>query len=231
MKNNLNEQTSRIKQMMGLNEGEIYKSSSEEHDDYLNELKTVEGTIKYLTRVSEKVEYIAEDLRNYYKGTEFWHYIKPIYSGLKSVSDLQRRHTRTDEREENISYAIEFIKSGFGEDDEEQRDMPGFEGTQDNLDALTIREQQTNAKTLRMEKGKDYYGVSTKDGQKYLIKVLETTGLMGDCNVFLGETLIAKGYTMFVGGNFNAPIGVWSFKDPQFKSKYGDFKVTSTSNL
>ena len=53
-----------------------------------------------------------------------------------------------------------------------------------------------------MEKGKDYYGVSTKDGQKYLIKVLETTGLMGDCNVFLGETLIAKGYTMFVGGNF-----------------------------
>lgn len=144
MKKTLNEQVFLIKQMMGkLNEGEIYKSSSEEHDDYLNELKTVEGTIKYLTRVSEKVEYIAEDLRNYYKGTEFWHYIKPLYSGLKSVSDLQRMHTRTDQREENISYAIEFIKSGFGEDDEEQQDMPGFEGTQDNLDALTIREQQT----------------------------------------------------------------------------------------
>lgn len=54
---------------------------------------------------------------------------------------------------------------------------------------------------------------------------------MGDCNVFFGETLIAKGYTMFVGGNFNTPSGVWAFKDPQFKSKYGNFKVTSTSNL
>ena len=130
---NLNEQTSRIKQMMGLNEGEIYKSGSEEHDDYLNELKTVEGTIKYLTRVSEKVDYIAEDLRNYYKGTEFWHYIKPLYSGLKSVSDLQRMHTRTDEREENISYAIEFIKSGFGEDDEEQME-PGDHDNYDDRD-------------------------------------------------------------------------------------------------
>ena len=92
-------------------------------------------------------------------------------------------------------------------------------------------EESLNAGTLKMEKGKDYYGVSTKDGQKYLIKVLETTGVMGDCNVFSGETLIAKGYTMFVGGNFNTPSGVWSFKDPQFKSKYGDFKVKSTSSL
>jgi hypothetical protein len=219
MKKTLNEQVFLIKQMMGkLNEGEIYKSSSEEHDDYLNELKTVEGTTKYLMRVSEKVEFIAEDLWNHYKGTEFWHYIKPLYSGLKSISDLERRHTRTDQREENISYAIEFIKSGFGEDQSEEDD-----------ETLNLNEALSG--TPKMEKGKDYYGVSTKDGQKYLIKVLETTGLMGDCNVFFGETLIAKGYSMFVGGNFNTPSGVWAFKDPQMKSKYGDFKVTSTSNL
>jgi hypothetical protein len=127
-------------------------------------------------------------------------------------------HTRTDEREENISYAIEFIKSGFGEDQSEEDD-----------ETLNLNEALSG--TPKMEKGKDYYGVSTKDGQKYLIKVLETTGLMGDCNVFFGETLIAKGYSMFVGGNFNTPSGVWAFKDPQMKSKYGDFKVTSTSNL
>ena len=40
----LNEQTSRIKQMMGLNEGEIYKSGSEEHDDYL---KPAEAKVRF----------------------------------------------------------------------------------------------------------------------------------------------------------------------------------------
>jgi len=149
MKKTLNEQTSRIKQMMGLNEGEIYKSSSEEGVDYLNELKTVEGTIKYLTRVSEKVEYIAEDLRNYYEDTEFWHYIRPLYKGLKSVSDLQRMHTRTDEREENISYAIEFIKSGFGEDDDEQIEPGDYDDYDDrDYDNGYSHSQQSSADRL-----------------------------------------------------------------------------------
>lgn len=33
-------------------------------------------------------------------------------------------------------------------------------------------EESLNTGTIKMEKGKDYYGTSTKDGQKYLIKVL-----------------------------------------------------------
>jgi hypothetical protein len=119
-KQTLNEQSSRIKSMMGLNEGEVYKSSAEEHQDYLDSLKTPEGAVEYLKKMSEKVEYIAEDLAVKFRDTPFWYHIKPLYSGLRSVSDMEHFYTRSDQRSENVSYAIEFITSDHIQDNSEE---------------------------------------------------------------------------------------------------------------
>ena len=120
----LEEQQTRIKSMMGLNEGEVYKSGAEEHQEYLDSLKTPEGAIEYLKKMSEKVEYIAEDMAVKFKDTPFWSHIKPLYSGLRSVSDMEHFYTRTDQRSENVSYAIEFITSDHMGEEEEYDDEP-----------------------------------------------------------------------------------------------------------
>ena len=122
-KQTLNEQSSRIKSMMGLNEGEIYKSSAQEHQDWLDSLKTPEGAIDYLEKMSVKVEYIASDLVKYFKDTPYWTHIKPLYSGLRSVSDMEMFHTRSDQRSENVSHAIEFIKSDHMQDNPEEDEL------------------------------------------------------------------------------------------------------------
>lgn len=122
-KQTLNEQSSRIKSMMGLNEGEIYKSSAQEHQDWLDSLKTPEGAIDYLKDMSVKVEYIAEDLVKHFKDTPYWTHIKPLYSGLRSVSDMEMFHTRGDQRSENVSHAIEFITSDHMQDNSEEDEI------------------------------------------------------------------------------------------------------------
>jgi hypothetical protein len=120
----LEEQQTRIKSMMGLNEGEVYKSGAEEHQEYLDSLKTPEGAIEYLKKMSEKVEYIAEDMAVKFEDTVFWHHIGPLYKAIKSVSDMEGFHTRTDRRNENVSYAIEHITHDHAEDEEEYDDEP-----------------------------------------------------------------------------------------------------------
>lgn len=141
-KQTLNEESSRIKQIMGLNEGEVYKSGMEELRDYEIELQTVPGVIKYLNRVSQKIEFITKDLEKIYGETSYWHYIEPIYNSLKSVSDMEGFYTSTDSRAQNIKNAIDRIDTESNEDlsryDDEQ-DMPGFEGTMDDLNNLSIR--------------------------------------------------------------------------------------------
>jgi hypothetical protein len=53
---------------------------------------------------------------------------------------MEMNYTRTDETGENVSRVIEILKSDFGEDSSvENDDMPGFEGTMDSLNDLSIR--------------------------------------------------------------------------------------------
>lgn len=141
-KQTLNEESSRIKQIMGLNEGEIYKSSAEELHDYRIELQTVPGVVKYLNRVSEKIGFITGDLEKIYGETSYWHYIEPIFNSLKAVSDMEGYYNNSDNRETNIKNAIDRIDTDFNEDSstyDDEQDMPGFEGTMDDLNNLSIR--------------------------------------------------------------------------------------------
>ena len=176
-------------------------------------------------QMANAYEYVAEEAGSDYGGVEMQKLIKEQGEALryfeKEISKI------SNEYGERLMDMLRDFKLDFANIEENNGNTS--DESMDSVETSNLNEAISG--TPKMEKGKDYYGMSTKDGKKYLIKVLETTGVMGDCNVFFGETLIAKGYSMFVGGNFNTPSGVWAFKDPQMKSKYGDFKVTSTSNL
>ena len=113
-KQNLNEQSSRIKEIMRLNEGELYWPD-ERNKAYEEKLQTVPGVIEYLSRVSQNVERIARDLEEIYGETSYWHYIGPMFSGLKSVSDMEGFHTNTENRQENVKNIIDRIGSDFNE--------------------------------------------------------------------------------------------------------------------
>jgi hypothetical protein len=125
-KQTLNEQSSRIKQIMGLTEGELYFP-----DDQMKarekELQTVPGVIEYLKGISQKIEYVTRDLEKIYGETSYWHYIEPMFSGLKSVSDMEGFHTNTENRQENVKNIIDRIDSDFNEDlsryDDNESDM------------------------------------------------------------------------------------------------------------
>lgn len=140
-KQTLNEESSRIKQIMGLNEGEYYfpEDAEREHN---RQLQTVPGVVEYLKNISQEIEYVTKKLEKTYGETGYWHYIEPIYKSLKSVSDVEGYYINTDNRETNIKNAIDRIDTDFNEDSstyDDEQDMPGFEGTMDDLNNLSIR--------------------------------------------------------------------------------------------
>ena len=78
--------------------------------------------ISDLKKLSSQVELIADKFEDKYGATEYWsHYLKPIYSGLKGVSDMEAMYTRSDQQSENIAYVIENLaedyKTNIAEDD------------------------------------------------------------------------------------------------------------------
>jgi len=105
----LQEESSRIKNMMGIRED--LQSPMDEKS-----IGSVSDVIDYVTNVSEKVEIIASDMSADFEGTEFWDYVKPMYSGLRSVSDMEGMYTRGDQQSENVSNVIDRLKSEHGDE-------------------------------------------------------------------------------------------------------------------
>ena len=78
--------------------------------------------IAVLKAVAERVDGVAESLRNNFRDTEYWSYVENMYSALKNVSDIQKMHTRSDAYGQNINDVINRIEGAFNvspeEDDE-----------------------------------------------------------------------------------------------------------------
>lgn len=135
-KQTLNEQVSRIKGMMKMNEDMEFPMEDQK-------MKSVEEVVDYITRFSSQIEELAEEFAIKLNRTEYWSYVEPMYSGLRSVSDMEGGYTRSDERGENVARVIDLLKSdhemgngssvedddyderqerNFGVDDEEDED-------------------------------------------------------------------------------------------------------------
>jgi hypothetical protein len=78
--------------------------------------------IAVLKAVAERVDGVAESLRDNFGETEYWRYVKTMYKALKNVSDIQKMHTRSDVHGENINDVVGYIQNDFNvspeEDDE-----------------------------------------------------------------------------------------------------------------
>jgi hypothetical protein len=80
--------------------------------------------------VYDQLYTIKNEMEDFYSElSDFDNKIDVITKQLEELSDPSHRSWRGDEDD-------------YEPQDEPKKDMPGFEGTQDNLDALTIREQQ-----------------------------------------------------------------------------------------
>lgn len=77
------------------------------------DMTSVEEVIDYVKGVSEMVEEVTEELASKFINTEYWSYIKPMYDGLRSVSDMESGYTRSDERSENVASVIDLLKNDF----------------------------------------------------------------------------------------------------------------------
>jgi hypothetical protein len=49
-----------------------------------------------------------------FEGTEYWDYVRKMYSALRNVSDMEKFHTRTDQHGQNVSDVISSLKDSFG---------------------------------------------------------------------------------------------------------------------
>jgi hypothetical protein len=147
MKKNIQEEVSRIKTVMGM----IKESDFEKREGNISPMEVIER----LKMLSQQVDELAEQFASEFVDTEYWRYVENVHSGLRSVSDMEMGYTRSDERSENINFVIDNIKSDFevsdssvendDYDEKQERnygvddDMPGFEGTMDSLNDLSIR--------------------------------------------------------------------------------------------
>lgn len=142
MKKELNEEVNKIKGLINkIEEGGAYVLGSDgprdrrpgekisafsasdfSDDDTSDSQVEPEVAIAVLQSVAERVDNVAEALRNNFQPTEYWPYVKKMYSALKNVSDTQKMHTRSDVHGENINDVIGYIQNDFNvssdEDDE-----------------------------------------------------------------------------------------------------------------
>ena len=109
-KQKLNEQISRIKGMMKFNE------NFESPMDNGGQITSANEVIDYITEFSSRMEELAEEFRSKLDGTDYWPYVNKMYSGIRSVSDMEGQYTRSDERQENVAGIIELIRSDEGMD-------------------------------------------------------------------------------------------------------------------
>ena len=72
-----------------------------------------EVAIEVLKSVAERVDKVAEGLYDNFKPTVYWPYVKKMYSALKNVSDVEKRHTRSDVHGENINDVVGYIQNDF----------------------------------------------------------------------------------------------------------------------
>jgi hypothetical protein len=134
MKKDLNEEVNKIKGLINkIEEGGAYilgadgprdrrpgekisafsaSDFSDEEDSSENQVEP-EVAIAVLQSVAERVDKVAEALRNNFQPTEYWPYVKKMYSALKNVSDVEKMHTRSDVHGENINDVIGYIQSDF----------------------------------------------------------------------------------------------------------------------
>jgi hypothetical protein len=143
MKKSLNEELDKIKGLINkIEEGGAYilgangprerkpgeqirafsSSDFDDQDDSSNNQVEPEVAIEVLKSVAERVDNVAEGLYNNFKDTPYWYHVKKMYSALKNVSDLDRMHTGTANRGENINDVIEYIQNDFSQSTEEDEE-------------------------------------------------------------------------------------------------------------
>ncbi len=140
MYKNFNLTESEKEQILNMHKEHGYKKPLNEDIEMESKDMSLDEAIDKLKMFSEQLEEVSQQFHDTFKDTPYWDYVEQMYSGVRSVSDMEMNYTRTDETGENVSRVIEILKSDFGEDSSvENDDMPGFEGTMDSLNDLSIR--------------------------------------------------------------------------------------------
>ena len=127
-KQTLEEQKSRIKDMMGLNED--FSINNE------GQITSVDDVVDYLMIFAKQLQGLQEQFYEKLSDTKYWSYVKDIYSKIDHVSETE--HTTFPIRG-NVVYSIDLLKSDFNQDDESEYELPGHKETMDNLNNLSIR--------------------------------------------------------------------------------------------
>ncbi len=109
MKKNIQEEVTRIKKVMGM----INEDNFGDVDPQPKNM-SVEDAIDKLKMLSNHVEGVAQEFRDMFEGTEYWDYVRKMYSALRNVSDMEKFHTRTDQHGQNVSDVISSLKDSFG---------------------------------------------------------------------------------------------------------------------
>lgn len=97
--------------------------SDNAYDDTSDNEVEPQVAIAYVTSIAERIDKQAEALYDSLKPTQYWPYVKKMYSALKNVSDVEKRHTRSDVHGENINDVIGNIQSDFNVDPNEDNDV------------------------------------------------------------------------------------------------------------
>jgi hypothetical protein len=140
MYKNFNLTESEKEQILNMHKEHGYKKPLNEDIEMKSNDMSLDEAIDKLKMFSEQLEEMSQQFYDMFKDTPYWDYVEKMYGGVRSVSDMEMNYTRTDETGENVSRVIEILKSDFGEDSSvENDDMPGFEGTMDSLNDLSIR--------------------------------------------------------------------------------------------
>jgi hypothetical protein len=140
MYKNFNLTESEKEQILNMHKEHGYKKPLNEDIEMESKDMSLDEAIDKLKMFSEQLEEVSQQFHDTFKDTPYWDYVEQMYSGVRSVSDMEMNYTRTDETGENVSRVIEILNSDFSEDSSvESDDMPGFEGTMDSLNDLSIR--------------------------------------------------------------------------------------------
>lgn len=121
-----------------MGDGGYFESHRDELDEEImegGEMMSHEEVIDYVKSISMKIEELTEEMSIKLMDTEYWPYVKPMYDGLRSVSDMEGGYTRSDEKSENVASVIDLLKNDFDEGSSDE-DIPGFEGTMNDLNNL-----------------------------------------------------------------------------------------------
>jgi len=142
MYKNFNLTESEREQILNMHKEHGYKKPLNEDIEMESKDMSLDEAIDKLKMFSEQLEGMSQQFYDMFKNTPYWDYVEQMYDGVRSVSDMEMNYTRTDQTGENVSRVIEVLRSDFGEDssvESDNDDMPGFEGTMDSLNDLSIR--------------------------------------------------------------------------------------------